>query len=150
MGAEVDGPSDRKRGPNRMTDSTRRIEIREARAFARSATFGNPRYRWRIREAAQNRTLHPMLEKALWEMGGYLPKGNKPDGIEVEAARGLIQMLLRRPLSEDPLEQAKPVSATVIERQPPAIPQASIVPPARPKRVRGTAPPLKPGEEVME
>ncbi len=73
--------------------------------------------------------------------------------LEVEAGRGLIQMLLRRPLTEDPLPPIKEVEAKVIEQIPkgPVVPRTSIIPTSRPaeRHVR-KAPPLKPGEEVMD
>ncbi len=146
----VDGPSLNRRGPNKLT-SQFKMNVREAREWAQKATFGNPRYRYRVYMALQDGTLNPMIEKAILDMGGFIPKDGKRDPM-AEEARGLINLLLRKSLNIDPLAEAKPIgaSSTALEPEPPALePRASIIPPSRPKRTKGTAPPLRPGEEVM-
>ena len=134
-----------------MTDASRKLSIREGREFARKCTFMNPKYRFRVFMAAQDGTLHPLLERGLWEMGGYLPKGGKTETLS-DVVRGLT-MLLRKPLHVDPLAEPKPVEGTVIIDQPPQAalpPRQSIVPPARPRKTptQGQAT-LKPGEEEL-
>jgi hypothetical protein len=147
----VDGRSTRTRGIGLM-NRQRKVDILEARDWANRVTFKNPKYRFRIWEALQNGTLNPILERAIWEMAGVIPKGNKADNL-ADAVRGLT-MLLRKPLSEDPLATAKQVEARVVIEQPAQEPTAalpprsSIVPPARPKRTQGKAT-LKPGEEEL-
>ena len=147
---EVDGPSTRRRGLG-IRNKQRNLEIREARAWARRL-FGNPVYQRNLYCAWVDRTIHPMLEKAIWEMGELMPKGGKRDDLS-EVVRGMT-ILLRKQLNEDPLEPKKVgESSTVIEHPPqeaPALPpRASIVPPARPsKKIRGTGT-LKPGEEEL-
>lgn len=135
-----------------MTDHNRKLTRRDAREFANKCCFGNPKYRFRVFMAAQEGTLHPILEAKLWDIAGYFPKG-KTD-LSDEVGRGLLNFILRRPLTEDPLAEAKPVgsSSTLPELpagQPDPEPRASIVPPARPKKRVGTGPPLALGEEVL-
>lgn len=149
----VDGPSTNTRGLGLM-NRNRKVEIREARAWARRASFLNPKYRFRIFMALQEGTLNPMLEKAIWEMGELMPKGTKRDDL-AEGVRGLFTLLLRRNLSEDPLAEPKKVEGRVVidqpEQEPRAAlpPRASIVPPSRPsKRTQGKAT-LRPGEEEL-
>lgn len=147
-----DGPSQRRRGLG-LRNRQRKVDILEARDWAMRVTWKNMAYRLRISMALANGDLNPMLERALWEMTGAIPKGNKQDNL-ADAVRGLT-MLLRKPLNEDPLAKAKPieVKATVVDGQPPAAtealaPRASIVPPARPKRTQGKGT-LRPGEEEL-
>lgn len=126
----------------------------EAQDWAMRVTWNNPRYRLSVAMDLQNNTLNPMLTKAIWDMTGAIPKGNKGE-LLADAVRGLT-VLLRKPLSEDPLAKAKTieVKATVVEGQPPAatealVPRPSIVPPARPKRTQGKAT-LRPDEEELQ
>lgn len=156
MGAPVDGPSDKKRGLNRITDVNRSMTLKEARAFARrwaqNATILSPKYREKRAQELEDGTLHPMIHKAILEIAGFvIPKGSPDLG---DGAMGLINFLMRHPLTEDPLAQAKPVEGgKVIEHEPlplPAGQPASIVPPSRPRKPKGSGPPLKPGETVME
>ena len=148
---EVDGPSTRRRGLG-IRNKQRNLEIREARAWARRL-FGNPVYQRNLYCAWVDRTIHPMLEKAIWEMGELMPKGGKRDDLS-EVVRGMT-ILLRKSLSEDPLAEPKKVNAKVIldhpaqEPEVPAPPpRSSIVPPARPKRQQGKGV-LRPDEEEI-
>ncbi len=151
---EVDGPSTRRRGPNKLTSQSK-MAIRDARDFFQKATIYNPKWRWRTFMAIQDGTINPTLERAALEIARFFPKGGKVDDL-TEAMRGMT-ILLRKSLSEDPLAEPKKVgeSSTVIEHpaQEPPVPAAlpprsSIVPPARPKRTQGKAT-LKPGEEEL-
>ena len=104
--------------------------------------------------------LHPSIERALLEIAWGRP-GDIDKCILAAVAgvgAGLINVVLRRPLTDDPLADAKQV-VTVRERSPQerALPPltapqvASIIPPSRPaKKPTASGPPLKPGEEVME
>lgn len=150
LNTPVDAPSDRKRGVGRL-NAQRKWEIRQARVYARNFTMNNPRYRWRIQQALQNGTLHPMLERAFLEMGEFMPKNGKRDDLS-ERTMGLFNVLLRKALNVDPLAAAKPVEASIIiehpEQEKPILePRPSIIPPSRPRR-QGTAN-LKPGEEEL-
>ena len=135
----------------RRAKSLRRSELQE---FFHNSTFGNIRYRYRIALALQDGTINPMLEAKIWD-AGYPEAFREKRGVMLELDDqhpGILMMLLRKPLTEDPLAEAKPVAATVIEREPLSLPagQVSIVPPSRPRKVRGSGPPLKPTEGVME
>ena len=55
-----------------------------------------------------------MLIRSLWEISGAFPKRNQVGDFEGEAL-GLINFLLRRPLTEDPLAMAKPIEGKVLE-----------------------------------
>ena len=128
----------------------RKTDILEARDWAMRIVWKNPKVRFRLAMAVQDGTLNPMLERALWEMTGVLPKGGKAD-ILADAVRGLT-MLLRKPLTVDPLAEAKPVAGQIIIDQPPQAalpPRASIVPPARPRRQQQGKATIKPGEEEL-
>lgn len=144
----VDGPSQNRRGQNRLT-SQRKIARREAEEFCQKAAFGNPKYRYRIFMAMQDGTINPQIERTILEIGRYLPKGKGDD--LADGVRGLT-MLLRKSLNVDPLAEAKPIGSgsTIIEQpaQEALPPRASIVPPARPKRAQGKGT-LKPGEEEL-
>jgi hypothetical protein len=104
----------------------------------------NPKYRIRIRDGLQPDTLNPAIERAILDLGYGKPQTLDKRLLDALGAtsRGLT-MLLRKPLTEDPLAEAKQVAAKVIidqpkqeEAGPPALPaRASIVPPSRPKRV---------------
>jgi hypothetical protein len=149
--AEVDAPSQRRRGLG-LRNRQRKVDQMEAQDWAMRVTWKNPNYRLNIAIELQNNTLNPMLTKAIWDMTGAIPKGSKGE-LLADAVRGLT-MLLRKPLSEDPLARAKPieVKATVVDQ--PAetealVPRPSIVPPARPRRTQGKAT-LRPGEEELQ
>ena len=129
-----------------LMNKQRKLDIIEAREWANKVTWKNPKYRFRIWSALQDGTLNPILERALWEMTGVIPKGGKAENL-ADAVRGLT-MLLRKPLTVDPLAEAKPV---IIDQPPQAAlpPRASIVPPARPRRASQGKGTLKPGEEEL-
>lgn len=149
---EVDGPSQRRRGLG-LRNRQRKVDIIEARDWAMRVSLKNAKHKFWVWEGLSNGTLNPMLIRAIWEMSGAIPKGNKQDNL-ADAVRGLT-MLLRKPLNEDPLAKAKTieVTATVVDSHLPAetealAPRPSIVPPSRPKRTQGKAT-LRPGEEEI-
>lgn len=95
-------------------------------------------------------SLHPSIEKALLDIAWGKPQALDKRLLDALGAthRGRFTLLLRKPLTEDPLAEPKKVEAKVIIEQPaqqaevPAAlpPRASIVPPSRPsKRMQGKA-----------
>ena len=91
-------------------------------------------------------TLNPAIERAILDLGYGKPQLDKRLLDALGAThRGLITLLLRKPLTEDPLAEPKQVGAGTTIEQPPQEPPAavplrqSIVPPARPKRTQGKA-----------
>ncbi len=159
-----DQPSEQPALPARRLSPTaernaRRRKLLDAQTFAQDISFGNPRVRYRYREGMQQGTLPVPLERAVLDIAYGRPQTLDKrllDAIGAEAGRGLINLLLRRDLRDDPLEDAKPVgSGTTLEQElqdPVLEPRPSIVPPARPrqKKIVGTGAPLKPGEEIMQ
>jgi hypothetical protein len=97
-------------------------------------------------------TLHPSIEKSLIEIAVGRPQAldqRLMDAMKAAAGQGLITLILRKSLTEDPLTQPKPIEGKVIEAKT-IEPRASIVPPSRPKRKpAGSGPPLQPGEEEL-
>jgi hypothetical protein len=100
--------------------------------------------------------LHPSVENTIlalaWGRPGQIDQ-RLLDAVGV-AGVGLINLVLRKALTEDPLAEAKPVDGKVIEHEP-ALPALTagqletIVPPSRPRKPKGSGPPLKPGEEIL-
>jgi len=139
--------------------NARRRRLLDAQTFAQDISFGNPKVRYRYREGMQMGTLPVPIERAVLDIAYGRPQSLDKrllDAIGAEAGRGLINLLLRKPLHIDPLTEARPVGSgsTVIEQEELQMPaleaRPSIVPPSRPrKKVQGTAPPLRPGEEIM-
>ena len=145
----VDGPSTRPRGLGLM-NKQRKVDILEARDWAMRIVWKNPKVRFRLQQAVQEGTLNPMLERALWDMTGVMPKGGKADTL-ADAVRG-VTILLRKALTVDPLAEPKQVGSGSTLEQPPQAelpPRASIIPPARPRRTQQGKGTLKPGEEEL-
>ncbi len=145
---------DRGQGPRGAYLTRRKLRIREAQEWADKATLGNPKYRFRLWNGLQDGTLNPMIEKTILELAygkaqttADILKALGNDGV------GLINLLLRKALTVDPLTEAKPIGAGSTEAieatAEPIEPRPSIVPPSRPKKPKGTGPPLGPGEEIM-
>ena len=146
---EVDGPSQRRRWLG-LRNSQRKVDIIEARDWAMRVSLKNQKHKFWVWEGLSNGTLNPMLIRAIWEMTGVMPKGNKADNL-ADAVRGMT-ILLRKSLSVDPLAEAKPIGSGSTLEQPPQAelpPRASIVPPARPRRTQQGKGTLKPGEEEL-
>jgi hypothetical protein len=140
--------------------SLQRRRLLAAQDWCQRATLENPRYKYRIQEGLQTGTLHPSIEKAILDIGWGKPQTLDQrllDAVGAAAGAGLITLLLRRPLTEDPLADPRRVDGTVLEHAPqePALPAltagqvASIIPPSRPRKPRGSGPPLKLTEEIM-
>jgi len=152
MGAPVDGPSNKRRSKkHRIEDVNRPMTLRQAQLFARkfsqNSTLFSPKYRERISKGLEDGTLNPMIEKVFLDMARWTHKNM----VDWDGAVGLLNFLTRIPITEDPLAEAKPVEGKVIESLPlPAWQPVSIVPPSRPKKPKGSGPPLKPGEEILD
>jgi hypothetical protein len=163
-----DGPSDQQGEqptvPARQASaaaerSARRRRLLDAQDFAQEISFLDPKVRFRYRLGMRDGSLHPSIEKALLDIAWGKPQALDKRLLDALGAthRGLFTLLLRKPLTEDPLAEPKPVQARVIIDQPKqeeAVPTAlparpSIIPPSRPsKRQQGKAT-LKPGEEEL-
>ena len=133
--------------------TSRRKQLNQARDWAFNATLGDPKVRWRYSMGLKAGTLPPKIELYLLELGSGKPDNQSKRLLAllatVSEGQGLITMLTRRPMGEDPLAAPpapKQIEATIIETTPI---RESIVPPAKPKRKKSTAPPLQPGEEEM-
>ncbi len=134
--------TDRNAGRNR-----RRQRLLSAQDWCQQVTLENPRYRFRIQSGLQDGSLHPSIEKAILDLGYGRPQTLDKRLLDALGAthRGLFTLLLRKPLTEDPLAEPKQVGAGTTIEQPPQEPPAalplrqSIVPPARPKRTQGKA-----------
>ena len=133
-----------------------KVKEHDIRRWLQAGSWENPRFRFRFMEALQNLELPvPIM---LWVLKATAPGLDNEKGLLAAldgAGVGLINLVLRKALTEDPLAAAKPVNATVIEREPalPALTQGqleTIVPPSRPRKPKGSGPPLKPNEEVMQ
>jgi len=134
-----------------------KVKERDIRRWLQASTWENPRWRFRFLDALQNGTLPPAIELAVIKATapGVFNEKQGLLGEMGDAYPGLITLLLRKALTEDPLAQAKVIDAKVITREPalPAITQGqleTIIPPSKPRKPKGSGPPLKPGEEVMQ
>jgi hypothetical protein len=131
----------------------------EAQRFAQDISFGDPKVRYRYRDGMRMGTLPVPLERAVLDIAYGRPASLDKRLLEAlgrGAGEGLFTLLLRKSLTVDPLAEARPVGAGSTAGVEPVLEvpaleaRPSIVPPARPsKKVRGTGPPLKPGEEAM-
>jgi len=133
-----------------------KVKDRDIRRWLQASTWENPRWRFRFLEALQNFELPVPIMLAVLKATAPRLFNDKGlfDALDDSAGTGLINVILRKALTEDPLAQAKVVNAKVIEREPalPAITQGqleTIIPPSKPRKPKGSGPPLKPGEEIM-
>jgi len=134
--------------PDRSAERNRRRQrLLAAQDWCQRVTLENPKYRFRIRDGLQTGTLNPAIERAILDLGYGRPQTLDKRLLDALGAthRGLFTLLLRKPLTEDPLAEPKQVGAGTTIEQPPQEPPAalpprqSIVPPARPKRTQGKA-----------
>lgn len=149
-------PAQGPRGP-KLPAQTAIVSKKELRLLLDGMTFGCLPYRTRIKKALEDGTLPPVLELAIWEATYPAFRQRRRTDLTdlVEGMGGLINMVMRRPLNEDPLAQAKPVDAKVVQDGAPILPALtagqiqSVIPPSKPRKPTGRGAPLKPGEEAM-
>lgn len=145
-------PARRPRSPDAR--NKRRQKLMQAVDFCQSIAFDNSKVRDRYFAGMETGTLPVPIERAVLEIAYGRPQGIDKRLLDALGdGAGLITILLRRPLSEDPLANAKQVvDGKVIEREAlplPAGQSPTIIPPSRPRKPRGSGPPLKPGEEIL-
>lgn len=156
MPENENGPGQNQDLPQRQSRNNERAiqrrRLMDARTWCQDSTLGNVRYRYRIKEGLQLGTLHPSIEKTVLEIAYGQP--NQIDKRLLDAigtaGAGLITLLLRKPLTEDPLATAKVIEHGPQAAEAPALAaQESIIPPSKPRKPKGSGPPLRPGEEIL-
>jgi hypothetical protein len=137
--------------------ASRRHQLRQAQEFCASISFEDAVVRKRYKLGMRVGSLHPSVERSVLEIAyGKTSEIDERLKDALGAGAGLFTLLLRKSLTTDPLAEARPVGAGSTAGVEPVLEvpaleaRPSIVPPSRPsKKVRGTGPPLKPGEEAM-
>jgi hypothetical protein len=131
--------------PRTVQRNSRRQRLMAVQNFCQQVTFDNPAYRDRIKAGLERGTLHPSIEKAVLEIGygrSQTLDQRLREPVRSGAERpGLFNVILRRPLTEDPLAP-KQIEAKAIETKPleEVVELATIVPPPTPNRLRRSGP----------